>query len=57
MAAAGQTMAVMTRPLRRAHWQIWIVLPLLLIAVLIVGLIARRPTVPVNMNLHWESSP
>ncbi|MFN0170463.1 MAG: hypothetical protein ACKV22_28925 [Bryobacteraceae bacterium] len=44
----------MTRPLRRAHFRIWIVLALLLYAILTAGILARRSTMPVNPNLNWE---
>jgi hypothetical protein len=44
----------MTQPLRRAHFRIWVVLALVLYAVLIGGLLARRSTTPPNPNLNWE---
>jgi len=44
----------MIQPLRRAHFRIWVVLALVLYAVLIAGLVARRATTPPNPNLHWE---
>jgi len=44
----------MIRPLRRAHFRIWAVLALLMYAVFIAGLLARRTTTPPNPNLHWE---
>jgi len=43
----------MTRPLRRAHFGIWIVLALVLYAVFAAGLAGRR-TAPRNPNLTWE---
>lgn len=44
----------MIQPLRRAHLRIWIVLPFLLGALLVAGLMARREATPVNTGLHWE---
>lgn len=44
----------MIQPLRRAHDRIWVVLVLLLYAVFLAGLLARRTTTPVNPTLHWE---
>lgn len=55
MAAAAQEVAALTRPLRKAHLAVWMLLPLLLAAVLTLSLRARRPTTPVNRGLHWES--
>lgn len=46
----------MTKPLRRAHLRIWILLSILLPALLALGLSAR-PAEPVNPNLHWEKLP
>jgi hypothetical protein len=47
----------MIQPLRRAHFRIWVVLALLLYAVLLAGLLARRATTPPNPTLHWERLP
>ena len=44
----------MIRPLRRAHFRIWVALALLLYAVFVAGLLARRTTTPPNSTLHWE---
>ncbi len=44
----------MTRPLRRAHLGIWLVLTLLLYTLFAAGLAARREPAPRNRNLHWE---
>jgi hypothetical protein len=44
----------MIRPLRRAHFRIWLVLAGLLYAVFIAGLLARRTATRLNPNLHWE---
>ncbi len=44
----------MIQPLRRAHYRIWWVLAVVLYAVFIAGLLARRTTTPVNPNLHVE---
>lgn len=44
----------MTRPLRRAHRRVWLVLTVALYALLIAAIAARRPSTPVNVNLHWE---
>ena len=45
---------LMIQPLRRAHFRIWVVLPLLLFALLAAGLYVRRTTTPVNPALDWE---
>ena len=47
----------MIQPLRRAHFRIWVVLALLLYAVFLGGLLARRTTTPPNPKLHWEQVP
>ena len=47
----------MTRPLRRAHWWIWLLLAPVLYAVFTAGLLARRPATPLNPQLHWEQLP
>ena len=44
----------MIQPLRRAHLRIWIALAVLLYAVLLAGLLARRTSTPPNPTLHWE---
>jgi hypothetical protein len=44
----------MIQPLRRSHFRIWMVLPLLLYALLIAGLAVRRNTTPSNPAVHWE---
>jgi len=44
----------MTRPLRRAHLGIWVVLAVLLYAVWIAGLAARHSNTPRNQSLRWE---
>ena len=44
----------MIQPLRRAHFRIWVVLALLLYAVFLAGLLARRTTTLPNPALHWE---
>ncbi len=46
----------MTAPLRRAHFAIWIVLPLLLTVIFIVSLSARHSTTPKNIKIRWESA-
>lgn len=57
MAIVGQAMVdSMTAPLRRAHFAIWIVLPLLLAATFIVSLAARHSTTPKNTKIHWEAA-
>jgi len=43
----------MIQPLRRAHFRIWLVLAVVLYAVFIAGLLARRTSTPPNPNLHW----
>jgi hypothetical protein len=44
----------MIQPLRRAHFWIWAMVPLLLAILFAAGLIVRRPTIPTNENAHWE---
>ena len=44
----------MIQPLRRSHFVVWIALPVLLAALCFAGLLERRPTMPKNMNVHWE---
>ena len=44
----------MTRPLRRAHLGIWLVLAVVLYAVFAAGLRERRDSTPRNPDLHWE---
>ena len=44
----------MNQPLRRVHCAIWLVLPAMLFALLIAGLMARRTTTPPNAAVHWE---
>ena len=46
--------ATMIQPLRRTHFRIWAVLPLLLAILFVAGLIVGRPTLPKNANVHWE---
>jgi hypothetical protein len=42
------------QPLRRNHFRIWIALAVVLYAVFVAGLLARRSATPPNPNLHWE---
>ena len=44
----------MTHPLRRAHLRIWIALAVLLPALLMAAILARRTTIPINPDLVWE---
>lgn len=44
----------MIRPLRKAHFRIWLLLTVVLYAVLAAGLLARRQATPLNSNVHWE---
>lgn len=44
----------MTQPLRRAHLWIWVALAIVLPVFLAAGLLARRPTTPVNPGLAGE---
>ena len=44
----------MIQPLRRAHFRIWVVLAVLLYAVFLASLLARRATTPPNPTVHWE---
>ena len=47
----------MTRPLRRRHLQVWLLLAVLLPLLFGAALLARRPTTPVNTDLSWEKYP
>lgn len=44
----------MIRPLRRAHRRLWLLLAVLLPALFVAGLWARRTTTPANPDLLWE---
>jgi hypothetical protein len=44
----------MTRPLRRRHLQIWIVIALTLPVLFVAALAARRDPAPVNSHFVWE---
>jgi hypothetical protein len=44
----------MTRPLRRAHARIWLLLSVLLPAILLAALAVRRTPTPNNPHLNWE---
>ena len=44
----------MNRPLRRAHFAIWIVLPAVLAALLIAIVVVRTDTTPIDPNFHAE---
>ena len=44
----------MIQPLRGVHFRIWVVLAVVLYAVFIAGLLARRTSMPSNPTLHWE---
>lgn len=44
----------MTRPLRRWHLRIWLLLAVLLPIVLIAGLAGRQDTTPRNATIIWE---
>jgi hypothetical protein len=46
----------MTRPLRRAHRLIWMLLPGILLALLAWGVASRKQTTPINASLQWESA-
>ena len=45
----------MIGPLRRTHFRIWMMLPVLLYALFPAGLLARRSATPPNPGLHWEA--
>jgi hypothetical protein len=47
----------MTRPLRRAHFFVWVMLGAALAVVFSAGLAARRTTTPVNPEFRWERLP
>jgi hypothetical protein len=44
----------MTRPLRRAHFRIWMALAIFLYVIFAAGLLGRRTTTPRNPAIHWE---
>ena len=44
----------MIQPLRRVHFRVWVVLALLVYAVFLAALLARRTTTPLNPTVHWE---
>jgi hypothetical protein len=44
----------MIQPLRRTHFRIWAVLPVLLAILFLTGIFVRQPTLPRNENVHWE---
>lgn len=46
----------MTRPLRRAHWWIWLALAAALPLLLLAAIGARMETTPVNPGFHWGSA-
>jgi len=45
----------MMQSLRRAHFRIWLVLPVILVLLWVAGLAARRTATPVNPAVHWET--
>jgi len=45
----------MIQPLRRLHFKIWLVLPLIFAALFSAGLLLRRSTIPANAHIHWET--
>jgi hypothetical protein len=47
----------MTRPLRRRHLQIWIVLAFALPVLFVAAVAARRETTPINGHFEWEQLP
>jgi hypothetical protein len=44
----------MIRPLRRAHFRIWLAMVVVVYTVFIAGLLVTRTSTPPNPNLHWE---
>jgi hypothetical protein len=44
----------MTRPLRRLHLQVWLVLAFALPVLFFAALAARRDTAPANTHFIWE---
>jgi hypothetical protein len=46
-----------TRPLRRAHLAIWVILGAALVSIFSAGLATRRTTTPPNPDLHWNTLP
>lgn len=59
MAVAAATVGAvpMTRPLRRAHFRIWVILAVALYGIITLGLWARRTSTPVNPNFQEEGLP
>src|SRR4051812_42682025 len=50
----GRRRNSMIQPLRRAHLRIWVFLTVILYAVFVAGLLARRTATPPNPGLNWE---
>jgi len=44
----------MIRPLRRAHYRVWVLLAVLLPTLFLTALASRRDPTPRNASLHWE---
>ena len=44
----------MTKPLRRTHLWIWVVVSALLSVLFTAGLIVRQPTTAPNPGVRWE---
>jgi hypothetical protein len=45
----------MTQPLRRTHFRIWLVLPLLFAVLFVAGLFVRGSAMQTNAHIHWET--
>ena len=45
----------MIQPLRRSHSRIWAVLPVILAILFVAALVVRRPTLPKNSGVLWET--
>jgi hypothetical protein len=54
LALDEKTEETVTRSHRRSHLRIWVVLAVLMTAVFVAGLAARRTATPANSGLVWE---
>jgi len=45
----------MIQPLRRLHFRIWLVLPVIFAVLFGAGLLVRRSTMPANAHIRWET--
>src|SRR5215471_12658049 len=53
--AMGSRRGTMIQPLRRLHFRIWLVLPVIFAVLFGAGLLVRRSTMPANAHIRWET--